>query len=72
MFILDGLQHLNTPDRVSKQLVTVNINGKMDSFSRPFKIETFTSTIDKILSYNPKHLILFFSIRELDDETKSF
>lgn len=70
MFILDGLQHLNTPDRVSKQLVTVNINGKMDSFSRPFKIETFTSTIDKILSYNPKHLILCFSIRELDDETK--
>ena len=69
-FILDLMQFLNDPKDVNRRLVTVNINGKKDTFQRPFKIDTFQNVIDKLISLNPKQIILCFSIRELNEETK--
>ncbi len=67
-FIKDALQFLNDPAEVDTSFVTVNINGKVDTFTRPFTLETFTSVIDKIRSYKPKHIILCFSQKEFRGE----
>jgi signal transduction histidine kinase len=69
-FVIDILQFLNDPNMADKSLVTVNINGKKDTFARPFTIKTFTSVIEKLQTLNPKHIILCFSIRELNDQVK--
>lgn len=70
-FVLDLMQFLNNSKNVEKNLITVNINGTKDTFARPFKINTFKTVFEKILSYSPKQIILCISIRELNDETKT-
>ena len=65
-FIKDRLQLLNNPKTVDKNLVTININGKTNHYKRPFTPEVFTSVIDKVLSYEPRYVILCFSQREFN------
>lgn len=67
-YIRDALQFLNDPTEVDKSLVTVNINGEVDTFTRPFSFEVFRSVIDKLRSYDPEYIILCFSSKEIQGD----
>ena len=64
-FIRDSFQYLNSTTKIEKSLVTININGKVDSFERPLNFEQIKKLILKILANNPKNLIIALSNSDL-------
>lgn len=64
-YIRDALQFLNNANEADKSFITVNINGKVDTFERPLSLDVFTSVINKLMSFNPKNIILCFSSKEI-------
>ncbi len=64
-FNRDAFQFLNSKAKIEKSLVTININGKENNFTRPFDFEDIKKLIDKILAENPKNLIIALSNSDL-------
>lgn len=64
-FNRDAFQFLNSKANIEKSLVTININGKQNNFTRPFDFVDIKKLIDKILEENPKNLIIALSNSDL-------
>lgn len=70
-FFRDALQYVNDTSKVEKSIVTININKTADIFPRPYLLEeTWKPLINKVLTYQPKYIIISVSSKELVEPEK--